>query len=130
MASSLGPAVAVAARASHSLLATVGSHAHRCSFRGLHQWQRPSQQLLIKRSLQPRRGFSAAAAGPGMDPAVEVTVEKIHSTTVRIVLYLGGGGSQVGACWRGRLAGGYPTAPPCRVPPFPPQGSQKKICSP
>ncbi len=31
----------------------------------------------------------------GMDAAVEDVVERIHSSTVRIVLYLGGGASQV-----------------------------------
>lgn len=39
----------------------------------------------------------AGVGGPSseMDPAVENVVERIHSSTVRIVLYLGGGASQV-----------------------------------
>lgn len=39
-----------------------------------------------------------------MDPEVEMTVEKIHSSTMRLVLYLGGGASQVGAGGGGRWA--------------------------
>lgn len=48
-----------------------------------------------------------------MDPAVEMTVEKIHSSTVRIVLYLGGGASQVQHHPPLSLP---PASSPCRAP--------------
>lgn len=41
-----------------------------------------------------------AACVDGMEAEIEHVVERIHSTPVRVVLYLGGGGSQV------RLRGG------------------------
>jgi len=49
----------------------------------------------------PLRPVTTASLAPGgpkteMDPAVEQTVERIHCSPMRIVLYLGGGASQVG----------------------------------
>lgn len=62
-------------------------------------------------SLQARQ-LSAAAlpAAETMDPAVENVVERIHSSTARIVLYLGGGASQVGCLPRLPAASGVQTA--------------------
>lgn len=59
----------------------------------------PRQPALPRRShlrQQRHRPLSTRAVqAGGMEPEVEQIVERIHCTPVRIVLYLGGGASQV-----------------------------------
>ncbi|EFN55865.1 hypothetical protein CHLNCDRAFT_31015 [Chlorella variabilis] len=122
---SSGLSTCVAARAHRLLVWTVGQ-TDRCSFRGQALWQRPSQRLL-NRGLASRgvrgpdrtqaRQLSAAAlpAAETMDPAVENVVERIHSSTARIVLYLGGGASQA-VGWLLSVPGASRTVLDMRIP--------------
>ncbi|KAL4856193.1 Zinc finger MYND domain-containing protein 10 [Chlorella vulgaris] len=57
----------------------------------------------------------AAPAANGMDPGVEETVERIHSSTVRIVVYLGGGASQA-VGWLLAVPGASRTVLDMRIP--------------
>jgi hypothetical protein len=74
----------------------------RCHFHNQLIRYRPAQLLLARRQTSRAQTVVAAVAAQPvqtkseMDPMVEVTVEKIHCTTARIVLFLGGGASQVG----------------------------------
>lgn len=58
----------------------------------------------------------------GLPPEVEVTVERIHCSPLRIVLYLGGGASQVGlpaapAAAQLHLHNAPALSPPCQARP-------------
>jgi hypothetical protein len=93
----------VLARAQRLLLCSVGQGApDRCHFHNQLIRYRPAQRLVARRQTSRAQTVVAAIAAQPvqtkseMDPAVEVTVEKIHCTTARIVLFLGGGASQVG----------------------------------
>ena len=93
----------VLARTQRLLHCSVGQGApDRCHFHSQLIRYRQAQPLLSRRHTTRAQAVVAAVAaqpverGSEMDPAVEVTVEKIHCTTARIVLFLGGGASQVG----------------------------------
>jgi hypothetical protein len=93
----------VLARAQRLLHCSVGQGApDRCHFHNQLIRYRTAQPLLARRQTSRAQTVVAAVAAQPvqtkseMDPAVEVTVEKIHCTTARIVLFLGGGASQVG----------------------------------
>ena len=73
--------------------------AHTCSANSrppiVQQPPQQQQQRARRRSTAPR-ALATGPAASAMDPEVEMTVEKIHSSRARIVLYMAGGGSQVG----------------------------------
>ena len=60
---------------------------------GLRQAAGAPPQLASRRPVP-----AAASAADEMDPGVEVTVEKIHSTAAKAVLLVTGGASQVRQC--------------------------------